>query len=210
MRVVAGSLRGRRIELPKSVSVRPTSGRVREAIFSTLNGLVEWQELAVLDLYAGSGLLGIEALSRGARSATFVERDAKVAELLSGNLERLGISETARVIVGEVEKRLGSWSKENGGITKAATKFGLIFADPPYAESPGERLVPLLAASGAVGEGAVLVVEEAATAPRSASEEPPPAADRALRGGALRPIHLTTRRYSGTEVTYYRFELPED
>src|ERR1700690_339661 len=92
MRVIAGRLGGRRLKAPKGTATRPTSDRVREALFSMLGDI---EGTNVLDLFAGTGALGIEALSRGARRATFVERDASVVRILSANLEDLEISQEA-------------------------------------------------------------------------------------------------------------------
>jgi 16S rRNA (guanine966-N2)-methyltransferase len=127
MRVIAGRLGGRRLKAPKGTATRPTSDRVREALFSMLGDI---EGTSVLDLFAGTGALGIEALSRGARRAAFVERDASVARILSANLEALEISQEAA----EVRRtdalaalRSAQGSKET---------YDLVFIDPPYREAP--------------------------------------------------------------------------
>ena len=95
MRVVAGDLRGRRIEAPPGHDTRPTTDKVREAIFNALGSLDLVRDARVADLFAGTGALGIEALSRGAAHCTFVERDRNVVRTLRGNLEHLGLGNAA-------------------------------------------------------------------------------------------------------------------
>jgi 16S rRNA (guanine966-N2)-methyltransferase len=133
--VVAGVFRGRRLRMPKS-GTRPTADRVREALFSMLGDL---GEARVLDLYAGSGALGIEALSRGAASAVFVERDPRAAAVIERNLAELGLEE--RVLTDDALRFL----ERGEGV------FDVVFCDPPYDSGPriagslAEGLPPLLA-----------------------------------------------------------------
>jgi 16S rRNA (guanine966-N2)-methyltransferase len=117
MRVVAGSFKGRRLQAPRGARTRPTSDRVREAVFSLLGGV---GGARALDLYAGSGALGIEALSRGAASVTFVERDARAAAALRRNLETVGAE--AEVRRQDAIRFLAS----------ASGTYDLVFIDPPY------------------------------------------------------------------------------
>jgi 16S rRNA (guanine966-N2)-methyltransferase len=138
LRIVAGTRGGRRIETPPGRSTRPTSDRVREALFAIL-GPIEGAD--VLDLYAGSGALGIEALSRGAASATFVDSDARAVATIRGNLEKLGLE-------GHVHRRDAfAWLRTAAPASQA---FGLVFADPPYSSASrtagrlSELLPPLL------------------------------------------------------------------
>jgi 16S rRNA (guanine966-N2)-methyltransferase len=119
MRVIAGELGGRRIATPRGAATRPTSERVREALFSMLGAM---DGLRVLDLFAGSGALGIEALSRGAAHATFVERAAPALAALRANLAALGVLERSSVRAGDALAAL------RGGET-----YDLVFLDPPYA-----------------------------------------------------------------------------
>jgi 16S rRNA (guanine966-N2)-methyltransferase len=124
MRVVAGRLGGRRIEPPRGRDTRPTSERVREALFSILGPAVEGA--CVLDLYAGSGALGIEALSRGAASATFVDSAPRAVAAVRRNLESLGLEAAVeRVSVASYLKR-------------ASARFDLVFLDPPYSSASRE------------------------------------------------------------------------
>lgn len=126
VRVVAGSARGLRIGAPEGHRVRPTTDRVREATFNALGsmGMVDGRSFA--DLFAGSGALGIEALSRGAAGCTFCESDRSVARLLRSNLERTRLEGRARVLVGDVMAHLG----EGGSLGNLAVDVAL--ADPPY------------------------------------------------------------------------------
>src|SRR4051794_14807909 len=122
MRVIAGELKGQRLVAPRGWRVRPTSDRVREAIFSALGERVV--EATVLDLYCGTGALAIEALSRGAAGAVLVDRDIRPA---LGNVERLGLGERAELVRADAGRWLGqvSDSLETG-------KFDLVFVDAPY------------------------------------------------------------------------------
>ncbi|MGX6447402.1 16S rRNA (guanine(966)-N(2))-methyltransferase RsmD [Patulibacter sp. S7RM1-6] len=150
MRVVAGVHRGRRLAAPPGEGTRPTSDRVREALFSILGPL---GGARVLDLYAGTGALGIEALSRGAAHATFVERDRRALAALRGNLEalRLGADE-ARVVAIDSLRHVRDAARRGEA-------YDLVLLDPPYRDAPrlrpvlGEVLRPLL------GEGARVVTE---------------------------------------------------
>jgi 16S rRNA (guanine966-N2)-methyltransferase len=117
MRIVAGEFRGRRLAAPRGVRTRPTADRVREALFSILGDV---SGARVLDLYAGSGALGIEALSRGAESAVFVEREPRAVAAIERNLASIGLGE--RVVRGDALRFLAA---EQG-------MFDLVFCDPPY------------------------------------------------------------------------------
>jgi 16S rRNA (guanine966-N2)-methyltransferase len=123
VRIVAGAYRGRRIEAPRGRSTRPTSDRVREALFSIFGPI---EGVRVLDLYAGSGALGIEALSRGAAEAVFVDSDARAVAAIKANLEALGID--ARVHRRDAFSWLGS-------AAAGEEAFDLVFADPPYSSA---------------------------------------------------------------------------
>ncbi len=122
MRVVGGSLGGRRLETPRPDAVRPTSDRAREAIFNMLVSLQPLDGAVVLDLFAGSGALGIEALSRGAAHVTFVDCDAAACRTITTNLTALGITERATVVRSDVLRFLDA----------QRDSVDLAFADPPY------------------------------------------------------------------------------
>ncbi len=152
-RIIAGAFGGRRIETPKGDGTRPTSDRVREALFSSLESeLGDFDDVHVLDLFAGSGALGLESLSRGAISATFVESDARAVAVIKANIKSLGLTR-ATVIKGTV-----------GGFLERAPDdpFELVFIDPPYA-LPTEQLTALVRRAAEVLGGDALFVVERAT-----------------------------------------------
>ena len=147
MRIIAGDWRGRVIDAPPGQLTRPTADRVRETLFSMLASRLSFQDLRVADLFAGSGALGLEALSRGAATATFVERDSQAVAAIRRNADRLGASERVRLI---------------GGSALALPKsepFDLIFADPPYAPRSGSAVVHSIVNAGWLARGGWLSVE---------------------------------------------------
>jgi len=148
LRVTGGRLSGRRFRVPPG-EVRPTSDRVREALFGRLGDL---DGVHVLDLYAGSGALGIEAISRGAAQATFVERNARTLGVLRENLVALGIDSIASLVTGDVPaavRRLG----------RAEERFDLVLIDPPYASEEPARAFEALVGSAVLHRGAMVVLE---------------------------------------------------
>jgi 16S rRNA (guanine966-N2)-methyltransferase len=148
MRVIAGTYGGRRLHAPPGLDTRPTSDRVREALFSILGERVG--DARVLDLFAGSGALGIEALSRGAREATFVDNAPAAIRAIAANLEALGADAT--VVRAEARRFLG-------GASHSGRSYDLVFLDPPYrlAASIGGDLSAALAA--VVASGGTVVAE---------------------------------------------------
>lgn len=157
LRVIAGSARGRVLRRPPARATRPTSSRLREALFSMLEAAgADWS--CVLDLYAGSGALGIEALSRGAAHATFVESDRRATGVLRENLRRTGLDGDAQVVVA----RVGRWRP------RAGVRYTLVVADPPYDDAAAWEHVARTV-DGALADGALVAVEHASrtNAPRS-------------------------------------------
>ena len=144
MRVIAGSAHGVTLAAPRDRATRPITDRVKETLFGILGERV--LDARVLDLYAGSGAIGIEALSRGAASAVFVERARHAVATRRGNLSRTRVQGQAEVVAGDVVRWLAS--------AHAEPRFELAFLDPPYEErdivAPLERLVPLLAPGATV------------------------------------------------------------
>ncbi|MDW3178434.1 MAG: 16S rRNA (guanine(966)-N(2))-methyltransferase RsmD [Acidimicrobiia bacterium] len=149
MRVVAGEARGRPIVAPDGNRTRPTSDRVRESIFNMLFSLHATGEVSVLDLYAGCGALGIEALSRGAASCIFVEQDRRAVECIRSNLDALGYAERATVVQADVL----SWVAQN------TDSFDVVLADPPYADDSWTALLDDVDARWLVAEAATSVEE---------------------------------------------------
>ena len=150
MRVIAGEWRGRPLTAPKGQATRPTADRVRESLFSMLASRIgSFEGLAVADLYAGSGALGIEALSRGAASCQFVDSSREADTAMVSNIAALGAASRARIFNCRVE-------------SFAPTKqFHLIFADPPYAPGSGSELARLVEQRGWLEPGGWLAVETA-------------------------------------------------
>jgi len=168
MRVIAGELRGRRLQAPPGRDTRPTSDRVREAVFALLGDV---RGARVLDLFAGTGALGIEALSRGAHSAVFVEHDADAARVLAANLAALGIADDAVQV-----RRCDALDALRDASARQET-YDLVFIDPPYARArptsqapatpAAERWGPRLSANlpALLSPGARVVVESDRRAP---------------------------------------------
>lgn len=185
MRVIAGVLRGRRLRAPRGRDTRPTPERVREALFSMLGDLAGCR---VLDLYAGSGALAIEALSRGATHAVLVERGRAALAALRENLRSTNVSHCCRVVAADVG--------ESVGLVRQLGPFDLVFVDPPYADVTTGRLTQvldrLLAPGTVVADEGRLVVEHAAR-----DERP-----------ALQAVQwVRTRGYGDTAVSLY---VPRD
>jgi 16S rRNA (guanine966-N2)-methyltransferase len=175
VRIIAGSRKGARIHAPKGLEVRPTGDRVREAVFNLI-GPVDGAE--VLDLFAGSGAMGLEALSRGAAGATFVESDRLAAETIVRNLDKLGL-EGARVYREDAARRLATEAS-------AGRRYDLVLVDPPYRMLT--RFLPMLATHlpSVVAHSGLVLVES------DAKEEPE------------LPLPLrTSRRYGSTRVTLF-------
>jgi 16S rRNA (guanine966-N2)-methyltransferase len=156
-RLIAGIAGGRRLSVPHS-GVRPTGDRAREGLFNSLGTLVDLEGARVLDLYAGSGALGLEALSRGAEEVVFVENGPRVLPVLRKNVAAVGLPGT-RVVAGSVPAVVAG---------APVGRFDVVLADPPYATPVGEVVGVLggLAGGGWLAPGGVVVVE------RSARDEP--------------------------------------
>ncbi len=153
MRIVAGRFRGAQLAAPKTYAVRPTSDRVREAIFNILaHGLgVNLEGARVLDLFAGTGALGLEALSRGAVYVLFVEDDAEARGLIRRNVEALGATGSTRIYRRDATKP---------GEPDTLRPFDVLFADPPYGKGLAEKALAAVKAGGWLAPGAVAAVEE--------------------------------------------------
>ena len=150
MRIIAGAWRGRPIEAPPGMATRPTADRVRETLFSMLaSRLGSFEDMRVADLFAGSGALGLEALSRGAAHATFVESDPKASASIRRNVEKLGAQDRVQLV---------------GGSALALPKlepFDLIFADPPYQPDAGTAVLAAVGQAGCLAPGGWMSVETA-------------------------------------------------
>jgi 16S rRNA (guanine966-N2)-methyltransferase len=153
-RIVAGAAKGRPLAVPPR-GTRPTSDRAREALFSTLAGLLDLDGARVLDLYAGTGAVGLEALSRGAAHVTFVESDRAAAGIVQRNVDAVGLP-GARVVRATAEVFL----RERPG-----EPFDLVFADPPYALDETALAAVLAALADRLTSGGIAVVERSARGP---------------------------------------------
>jgi 16S rRNA (guanine966-N2)-methyltransferase len=179
VRVVAGSARGRRISAPPGTETRPTTDRVREAVFNALGSLGAVDGAVVLDLFAGSGALGIEALSRGATSAHFVESDRRAAAVIEENLATLGLDDRGVVLRRAVDVALDD----------VPAPVDLVLADPPYAFDAWAQLLADLAPR--LADDGLVVVES------DRSVALPPGWEK-----------VRERTYGGTVVLFARLELP--
>jgi 16S rRNA (guanine966-N2)-methyltransferase len=178
VRIIAGSRKGARIFAPRGCDTRPTGDRVREAAFNLIGSV---EGLRVLDLYAGSGAMGLEALSRGAETATFVEADRSAAETIVRNLDKLGLT-GATVLPDDVARVLAAEAS-------SGRRYDLVLVDPPYRMLPG--VLPMLATRlpAVVEPGGLVVVES------DAREEPE----------LPLPVR-TSRRYGSARVTVFTGE----
>ena len=150
MRIIAGEWRGRQLVAPPGMTTRPTADRVRETLFSMLvSRLGSFEGLRVADLFAGSGALGLEALSRGAAHATFVETDPKAAAAIRANADKLGAAGRTQVL------------SSSALALPRSEPFHLIFADPPYSSGSGSAVVQAVLTAGWLAPSGWLSVETA-------------------------------------------------
>lgn len=182
-RIVAGSMGGRRLEVPPGVRTRPTSDRVREALFNTLQTITDLSGARFADLYAGSGAVGLEALSRGASHVLLVESHARAARAARANIAALRAGPLVRLVSTTVASALAAGTDE---------PYHVVYADPPY-DLPDPQVTALQRAlqdGGWLAPGAVVVIE------------------RASRGAPLQWVgnltELRTRRYGETTLWYGR------
>jgi 16S rRNA (guanine966-N2)-methyltransferase len=183
-RIIAGAHGGRRLTAPAGALTRPTSDRVREAFFSALETMTDLNGARFADLYAGSGAVGLEALSRGASHALLVESEAKAARIIRDNIVTLRVGAAARLVAGKVAQVLS--------VPPGGEPYDVVFADPPYALDAADltAVQQALVANGWLAPDAVVVLE------------------RATRGGPLSWVDGITadrsRRYGETTLWYGR------
>jgi len=149
MRITGGRVRGRKIYAPKSEKVRVTSDRVRESLFNILPSM---ESVSFLDIFAGTGSVGIEALSRGSASVVFIEKETLHAIELKKNLALCGFEKASEVIVCSAERGIRTLSEHR-------RRFDIVFADPPYGKGLATRTVELLEGTDLIAEDGFLVVE---------------------------------------------------
>ena len=154
MRIITGKVKGLKLKAPKGFSTRPTADRVKESVFNVLNGMIDFDEVKqVLDVFAGTGSLGLETLSRGASAVTFI--DFATTEIISENVKRAKFSDVTKILRGDFAKALKKISTEQ-------TKFDLIFIDPPYKKNLAEKTLELIADFELLNESGLIVVEHGA------------------------------------------------
>ncbi len=183
MRIVAGKFKGRDINGPTSGATRPTSDRVRESIFNILAHGMEGfvlEDVRVLDLFAGTGALGLEAISRGAKFCCFVDDDAGARGVIRTNAEACGVIGQTRI-----------WRRDAIDLGPCAphTPYGLVFVDPPYGKGLGEKALTSVVEGGWLTVGGIVVLEEAA---------------RAVVAAVPQFTLLNVREYGDTQVRFYR------
>jgi len=184
MRITGGTYRSRSLRAPRGRATRPTSDRVREALFGILEAAGGVEGAHVLDLYAGTGALGLEALSRRAATATFVEFSPSALAVLRANIASLGVEDRAHVVALDVSRAVRR--------VRSAGPFDLVVVDPPWAlvdEGEAKRVLSSLALDGVLTQAAWVVLEHSA---RSS----PPDADPLVR--------TETRAYGDTALTFYK------
>jgi len=185
MRIIAGSAKGRKLKCPRGIGTRPTPDRVRESIFSILGDRVPGSR--VLDLFAGTGAMGLEAISRGAKQAVFVEKGPAVLKILEDNIRGCGFLEKTLLVPMSVHRYL--MRGDLGGV------FDLVFADPPYGREEGTlTLMALSKHVTSLPEGLVVLEH----APGDPVIQPPGL------------FFVETRKYGNTALTFFRVTGRED
>ena len=188
MRIVSGSAGGLHLKVPKGHKVRPTADQVREAIFNILASRFSLADVVVLDLFAGTGALGIEALSRGARSAIFVDASPDAQRVIRENLDLTNLRRHGRIIRAYAAKGIKV-------VEELELRFGGVFLDPPYGEGWVDKILRLLAQSPILEPGAWVVAEHG----------------QGEKGAEAYPFLALTdrRRYGTTGVSFYQRQNKE-
>ena len=187
MRVVGGKFKGRGLFVPRGQNIRPTADMVREAVFNIIGP--ELDGIRVLDLFAGTGALGLEAMSRGAREAVFVDNHKNSLAALKQNIEILGLTGSCRVHKIDLDKSLGRLRKET-------EPFELIFIDPPYAGNLIEKILDRLSGSRLAAPGSLAVAEHDSKQDLTESRE--------------RWKLSRRRRYGQTMISFYQYAASEN
>lgn len=184
MRVISGSARGLKLVTLEGMDTRPTTDRVKENLFNILSPYID-EDTNVLDLYAGSGALGIEALSRGAKSAVFCDRNDKSIEIIKKNIQKARVSDKSEVFLGESElilKKLSHMGK----------KFDIIFLDPPYRNDIIPNILKELEISGVLADKVIIVAET------DIEDQLPDETERL--------IVSRKQKYGNTKLTFYKYK----
>lgn len=190
MRIIGGSARGRRLATPSNERIRPTADRVKESLFSILTSLLgNLDGCRVLDICAGTGNLGIEALSRGAAEAVFIDNHRESAQLVAKNLALAGLNDRGRVVEKEAIAALTS-------LAGCEKPFHLVFLDPPYRQGLAERIIEQLATSPLIDASTVVVAEIAVR------EELPKTIEKLWQ--------FDRRTYGDTAIVFYVLKVSEE
>jgi 16S rRNA (guanine966-N2)-methyltransferase len=184
MRIIGGEARGRPVRLPGGCRIRPTADRVKKSLFDILHPVMG---KSFLDLFAGSGNVGLESLSRGAHFAAFVERDVRLVEAIRKSLALLGFSERAEVIAADAEKGLGR-------LVQRKERFDIVFADPPYEEGLATETLNWLERADVLAESGIVVLQH------SIRETP--------EGLEIRAMVVTDQRRYGDTVLSFLTKKP--
>lgn len=187
MRIIGGEARSRMIDAPRGMDTRPTQDKVRESLFNILQGQIEGR--SVLDLFAGSGALGLEALSRGAADAVFVDKSRQAAKVIRENIERLGYGSKTQVVCSDWSLAMGTQSYYERNV------FDLVFMDPPYRMTNTGEMCGRMLERGILAGDALIVIEHALATPP-------------MPGGRFRITD--TRRYGDTGITFLRLAEREE
>ena len=156
LRIIGGELKGKKLYTIPGTLIRPTAGRLRESIFNILSYVVK--EAVVLDLFAGTGALGIEALSRGADSAVFIDNNKKALSVVERNIQSCAVDKRSQIIRWNIVKNLKC-------INSVDSKFNLVFMDPPYNKGMIKSMLINLHDSGSLGKAAYIIVEHTSLEP---------------------------------------------
>ena len=184
LRIIGGSLKGKPLASPKGLAVRPTAGRVREAVFNILYSRI--QAAFVLDLFAGTGAFGIEALSRGASRVVFVDNNPASLDVIRRNIQVCGLEHACAVFRQDAGRRLS-------GLDQSHTAFDIVFMDPPYGQSAVSSTLAVLDESSVLKNGSLIIAEH------SLKES----AD--ISGSPFRLIDQ--RKYGGTLVSFFEYMI---
>ena len=182
MRIISGTLKGRNLKFDSNLPLRPSTEKVREALFSSLYSLLDIEGKNVLDLFAGSGAVGFEALSRGAGFVTFVEKNAEISKCLKININLLNLRSQTEVLTSTVAKSL---EKLNG-------EYDFIFIDPPYEQHPGLRILDDLSKYKLLKANAIVVLESGKKFE--------------LSGDLKDFILLKEKIYGDTKLTFFKYQ----
>lgn len=200
MRIISGSLRGKKLHGIRGMAIRPTADRLRESVFNIISAYV--RDAVVLDMFAGTGALGIEALSRGASSAAFVDNSPRSLSVIERNLRSCALENRARIIRWDIRRRLSP-------LTASASRFDLVFMDPPYNRNLIEPALRNLRSSQALQKDALVVVEHSLSEAIPKALAMPDSAPNA-QTSVQQPFAITDqRKYGNTLVSFLEYRCNE-